>query len=62
MDLCGFMKEKASRIELETKLHEVFTTTEKAPSRVFSWLKVSTSAFTFKTLLGHNAKQVLTPR
>ena len=29
----------------------VFTITEKAPTRAFSWLKVPTSAFTFKTLL-----------
>ena len=28
----------------------VFTITEKAPSRAFSWLKAPTSAFTFKTL------------
>ena len=28
----------------------VFTITEKAPTRAFSWLKVPTSAFTFKTL------------
>ena len=26
------------------------TITEKAPTRAFSWLKASTSAFTFKTL------------
>ena len=30
----------------------VFTITEKAPTRAFSWLKAPTSAFTFKTL--HN--------
>ena len=28
----------------------VFTIMEKAPARAFSWLKVPTSAFTFKTL------------
>ena len=28
----------------------VFTITEKAPTRAFSWLKAPTSAFTFKTL------------
>ena len=40
----------------------VFTITEKAPTRAFSWLKVSTSTFTFKTLLivRHYAKQTLT--
>ena len=36
----------------------VFTITEKAPTRAFSWLK----AFTFKTLLRHYAKWALTPR
>ena len=36
--------------------------TEKAPPRAFSWLKAPTSAFTFKTLLRHSAKQALTPR
>ena len=39
-----------------------FTITEKAPTRALSWLKAPTSAFTFKTLLRHYAKQVLTPR
>ena len=38
------------------------TITEKAPIRAFSWLKASTSAFTFKTLLRNYAKQALTPR
>ena len=36
--------------------------TEKAPTRPLSWLKAPTSAFTFKTLLRHYAKQALTPR
>ena len=40
----------------------VFTITEKAPTRAFSWLKAPTSTFTFKTLLRHDAKQALTPR
>ena len=39
----------------------VFTITEKAPTRAFSWLKALTSTFTFKTLLRHYAKWVLTP-
>ena len=39
----------------------VFTITEKAPTRAFSWFKAPTSAFTFKTLLRHYAKRVLTP-
>ena len=34
--------------------------TEKAPTRAFSWLKAPTSAFTYKTLLRHYAKRVLT--
>ena len=38
------------------------TITEKAPTRAFSWLKAATTAFTFKTLLRHYAKQALTPR
>ena len=37
----------------------VFTITEKAPTRrAFSWLKVATSAFTFKTLLRLYAKRI----
>ena len=40
----------------------VFTITEKAPTRAFSWLKAPTSAFTFKTLLRQYAKRVLTPQ
>ena len=41
----------------------VFTITEKAPTRrTFSCLKAPTSAFTFKTLLRHYAKQTLTPQ
>ena len=39
-----------------------FVITEKAPTRAFSWLKSATTAFTFKTLLRHYAKQALTPR
>ena len=39
----------------------VFTITEKAPTKAFSCLKAPTSAFTFKTLLRHYAKQALTP-
>ena len=40
---------------------KVFTITEKAPTRVFSWLKVPSSTFTFKTLLRHYSKRPLTP-
>ena len=39
-----------------------FVITEKAPTRAFSWLKAATTAFTFKTLLRHYAKQALTPQ
>ena len=42
-------------------ISNVFTVTEKAPTRAFSWLKAPTSTFTFKTLLRHYAKQALTP-
>ena len=35
-------------LELETKVREDFTITEKAPIRAFSLLKASTSGFTFK--------------
>ena len=38
-----------------------FVITEKAPTRAFSWLKAATTAFTFKTLLRHDAKRALTP-
>ena len=37
-------------LELQTKVREYFTITEKAPSRAFSWLKAPTLAFTVKTL------------
>ena len=37
-----------------------FTITEKAPTRAFSWLKAATTAFTFKTLLRHDAEWALT--
>ena len=39
-----------------------FVITVKAPARSFSWLKAATTAFTFKTLLRHYAKEPLTPR
>ena len=38
-------------IELQMKVCEDFTITEKAHTRVSSWLKAPTSTFTFKTLL-----------
>ena len=48
--------------ELQMKVREDFTITEKASTRAFSWLKAPTSAFLFKTLLRHYAKQPLTPQ
>ena len=39
------------------KIRKHFTITEKAPPRTLSLLKVPTSAFTFKNLLRHYAKQ-----
>ena len=39
-----------------------FTIMEKVSTRSFSWLKVPSSAFTFKTLIRHYAKRLLTPR
>ena len=39
----------------------VFTITEKAPTRAFSWLKAPIRAFTFKTLLRHYAKTGVDP-
>ena len=42
--------EAASVLELETKVHEDFTITEKAPTRTFSLLKVPTGSFTFKSI------------
>ena len=39
-----------------------FVITEKAPTRAFSRLKAATTAFTFKTLLRHYAKQAFTTR
>ena len=45
-----------STLELQTKVRRDFTITKMAPIRVISWVNVSTSAFTFKTLLKHYAK------
>ena len=43
-------------VELETEDMQRFVITEKVPTRAFSWLKASNSAFTFNTLLRHYAK------
>ena len=45
---------------LQRKFGEVFTITETVPASAFSWLKVPTSALTFKALIRHYAKQVQT--
>ena len=45
-------------IELQTKVREDLTITEKAPTMAF-WLKVPTSAFTFEPPLRHYVKQAL---
>ena len=52
----------ASIIELQTMVREDFTITENALTKAFSWLKVLTSAATFKTLFRHYAKQAVTHR
>ena len=43
------------------RFHNWFSQSRRRPlpTRAFSWLKASTSAFTFKTLLRHYAKQAL---
>ena len=47
-------------LELKANFRKVFTITEKAPTRAFSWLKGPINTFTFKNLWRHYAKQVLT--
>ena len=55
--LCNCMSRSASKSSIWR-----FVITEKATTRAFSWLKAATTAFTFKTLLRHYAKQALTLR
>ena len=43
-------------LELPTNLREDHIVTEKALTRALDWLKLPTSAFTFKSLLRHYAK------
>ena len=38
------------QVELQMKVREDFTITEKDPIRALSWLKAPTGAFTFKTI------------
>ena len=40
-------------LELETEVHEVFSMTEKAPTRAFSWLKAATPVLSFKNLISY---------
>ena len=47
-------------LELLTINRQSCTITEKTPTMAFSWLKVDTTAITFKTPLRHHAKQTLT--
>ena len=51
---------RASNEGYPTKVLKYFTITEKAPTRALSWLKVPTSASTFKKLSRHYAKIALT--
>ena len=53
-------RSRAPALEIKTKVPKDFTITEKVPTRVFSWLKAHTSAFTSKILLRHYAKWALT--
>ena len=49
----GVTREEVSRLVLciaASVPQLVFTITEKAPTRAFSWLKAPTSPFTYKTL------------
>ena len=43
-------------LELPTKVREDFTITERVSTRAFAWLKASTSAFKFKTLIKMNTQ------
>ena len=56
------MRHESSAADDPSVPQSVFTITDKAPTRAFSWLKAPTSAFTFKTLLRHYAKRALTTR
>ena len=58
----GGGRSTCSRKSFKRRSTRRFIITEKAPTRAFSWLKVATTAFTFKTLLRHYAKRALTPR
>ena len=41
--------------KLQTEVREDFTISEKAPTWAFSWLKVTTSAFTFSVIVNSSS-------
>ena len=47
------MDSQVAAVEISASKSSIrrFVSTEKAPTRAFSWLKAATTAFTFKTLL-----------
>ena len=55
----AMMDIQVSRQPCAGDMREDFTITKKAPTRAFSWLKAPTSAFTFKKLSRHYAKQAM---
>ena len=63
-DITEDVNNKAVRVFISASKSSIrrFVITVKAPTRAFSWLKAATTAFTFKTLLRHYAKQALAPR
>ena len=48
------MRGRPGPAELQTKVREDFTITEKARTKASSWLKAPMNAFNFKTLLRHS--------
>ena len=59
VDVVGAAAEEELNLLLSLKRKSIrrFVSTEKAPTRAFSWLIVPTNALTFKTLSRHYAKQ-----
>ena len=64
-DNLQFIEERIVSLAPNIFLTSVLTSASKSSIRRFviteSWLKAATTAFTFKTLLRHYAKQALTP-
>ena len=52
----GAVRYSGYSLEMETKVREDFTITEKAPTEAFFWLKVPTVTFSFKNILRQYAK------